>query len=648
MSANRVQTSWRFNFIAAAYVTATLVTGCGGGGGGGSGNNTPPPATYSVGGTVQGLTASGLVLQDNGADNLTIAANSTTFKFPTMITSGAPYAVTVLTQPTGQTCTLGSGSGTASTNVTSVAVTCTANTYLVTGSITGLTGTGLVLQNNGGGNLTVAANATTFTFPAALATGAAYSITVLTQPASPPLNCTVNNGSGTIAVADVTNVQVACVPATFSVGGTITGLTSAGLVITNNGGDSMTVPANATTFTFATSELTGAAYAVTVNTQPGSPREYCSVANAGGTIVATNISTVAINCHAFGRFLYVANSIDGPGSNGDVSAFAISSTNGTLTPVTTAAYGADVKPSGIVVDPTGQFAYVSNRTSADVSMYTIDQSSGALTLQGQAKSKNTFSTSVTMSPSGNYLFVAGSGQNSTSSLFGFTVNATTGLLTADTDSPYVASNLPFGLAVDPSNTFLFATAEQLHGLHSYEIGTSPLLTETANSPANTPSQPYGVVVSPNANATGGFVFVSDQGLNRVSSFSYDSTGTLTELTNKGSPWPTGLQPQGLALDPTGSYLYVANYGDGTVSSFSVGSNGALTPIQVDNNAVNTGNLTGVPNPGPTDVKVDPAAPFLYVVNGLDGSVSLFSTAQGVLTLVATYPAGDGAAAVAID
>jgi glucuronoarabinoxylan endo-1,4-beta-xylanase len=83
-------------------------------------------------------------------------------------------------------------------------------TYTVSGLVSGLTSSGLVLQDNGGNNLTVAANATSFTFSTALASGSAYSVTVFTPPSNPSENCVVTNGSGTVAGANVTNVQVTC------------------------------------------------------------------------------------------------------------------------------------------------------------------------------------------------------------------------------------------------------------------------------------------------------------------------------------------------------------------------------------------------------------------------------------------------------
>src|SRR6266481_2589784 len=68
-------------------------------------------------------------------------------------------------------------------------------TFTIGGTVSSLTGAGLVLQSNGGNNLSVSAGATTFTFATAIATGAAYSVTVLAQPSSPAQNCVVTSGS---------------------------------------------------------------------------------------------------------------------------------------------------------------------------------------------------------------------------------------------------------------------------------------------------------------------------------------------------------------------------------------------------------------------------------------------------------------------
>ena len=82
--------------------------------------------TYSVGGTVSGLSGT-VVLQDNGADQLSVSASGS-FTFATQLASGAAYNVTVQANPSGQTCTVSNGSGTVgSANVTNVAVSCAAS-----------------------------------------------------------------------------------------------------------------------------------------------------------------------------------------------------------------------------------------------------------------------------------------------------------------------------------------------------------------------------------------------------------------------------------------------------------------------------------------------------------------------------------------
>ncbi|HUJ34412.1 MAG TPA: Ig-like domain-containing protein, partial [Solirubrobacteraceae bacterium] len=78
-----------------------------------------PPATYSVGGSVSGLSGT-VVLEDNGGDDLSVSGNGP-FVLATPVLAGAAYNVTVKSSPSGQTCTASNGSGTvASANITDV------------------------------------------------------------------------------------------------------------------------------------------------------------------------------------------------------------------------------------------------------------------------------------------------------------------------------------------------------------------------------------------------------------------------------------------------------------------------------------------------------------------------------------------------
>lgn len=196
---------------------AALLPGCGGGGGGGgySGGG-GSPSSYSVGGSISGLlTGNTVVLQDNGADNQTVNANGTV-TFPTAIASGSRYAVTVLTQPTGQTCSVSNGNGTiASANITNITVTCTANTYTIAATVTGLpAGSSLVLQDNGSDNLSVSADGK-YSFNTSIASQSSYAVTILTQPSNG--TCTVTSGSGKVTGASVQVIITCATVASLSV-----------------------------------------------------------------------------------------------------------------------------------------------------------------------------------------------------------------------------------------------------------------------------------------------------------------------------------------------------------------------------------------------------------------------------------------------
>ena len=81
-------------------------------------------------------------------------------------------------------------------------------TYTIAGTVSGLAGSSLVLQDDNTDNLTVSANGS-FTFPTAVTAGSAYSVTILTQPSTPPQYCTIANGSGIVSAA-VTGVSITC------------------------------------------------------------------------------------------------------------------------------------------------------------------------------------------------------------------------------------------------------------------------------------------------------------------------------------------------------------------------------------------------------------------------------------------------------
>ncbi|HEY2532524.1 MAG TPA: kelch repeat-containing protein [Xanthobacteraceae bacterium] len=246
--------------------------------------------TYNIGVTVSGLNASGLVLQDNGGDNLTISVNGS-LNFASPVASGSGYNVTTLSQPIGEICAITGGSGIVASSNVAVTVVCTPNNYTVSGVVSGLlSGNSVTLQNNGSDDTVVAANSG-FNFSTPVASGSTYAVTVSIQP--PGQTCSVSNGSGTIAGANVSNVAVGCSNNTYNIGVTVSGLNASGLVLQDNGGDNLTISANGSV-NFATPVASGSTYAVTILSQPA--HQSCAVSAGSGTVTSSDVTGIAVSC----------------------------------------------------------------------------------------------------------------------------------------------------------------------------------------------------------------------------------------------------------------------------------------------------------------------------------------------------------------
>ncbi len=391
-------------------LAAGCLAGCGGGAGGGF------SATHTIGGSISGLASSGLVLTDNGADSLMVPSGAMTFTFAQALTAGATYDVAVATQPSGETCAVTAGSGTVTGNVTTVSVTCVAGaSYTVGGTVSGLTASGLVLQLNGANNLSVASGASTFTFPTALRSGAAYTVTEEAPPSGEA--CTVASGTATVT-ANVTNVRVTCsaLATAYTISGSISGLTALGLHLQfYSAGQSLAVASGATTYAY-TEVPSGTNVALSIVTQPDWQTCTPSSSNYSGVINA-DLTSENLACAAATATVQTVNAGNFPlsdptgvavDSQGDVY---VADTGGNeileITPsgnVTQVGVSATFnRPTGVAVDAFGN-VYV-----ADTGDNEIREITSAGTLQTLASGLRG-PQGVAVDSSGN-VFVADTGNN---------------------------------------------------------------------------------------------------------------------------------------------------------------------------------------------------------------------------------------------
>ena len=166
--------------------------------------------SYHVGGTVEGLAGSGLVLTTESGESHAIASSGA-FQLDTALPDGAAYAVSVGGSITGpsQACAVSHGTGTiAGADVSDIVVTCATRSFFLTANVIGLNDSGLTLKLGDGSIMPVTA-AGTFKYPSALPDGFQYTIDIAQQPSSGAQRCYVQNGHGKIAGADPT-IEVVC------------------------------------------------------------------------------------------------------------------------------------------------------------------------------------------------------------------------------------------------------------------------------------------------------------------------------------------------------------------------------------------------------------------------------------------------------
>jgi 6-phosphogluconolactonase (cycloisomerase 2 family) len=529
--------------IVLSTLLLAVLSACGGGS-----DAPPPPPTYSIGGTVSGLDAGqSVVLQDNGGGDLTVSAN-VAFRFATKVTFGGLYAVTISAQPSGGTCTVTGGSGTASNNVTGVAVACVSNpTVTIGGTVSGLGGQGLTLELASASHpcvsnclvqdLVISANGH-FVFPTPVVSGHdnmgfGYFVRIRQQPASPVQFCVPHSNYVQPVGTTVPDLQIKCgefayvahatdnTISAFSVdatAGTIasfespvqTGLSPS--AIAGTGDKAHLYVANSGSNDVSAFDIDPATGALT--TAPGSPF-------AAGT---RPLALAIFSAH----FVYVANA----GSD-SLSAYEIHGTNAVLTPMSPASYATGSGPSAIAIDQSmttgANFLYTANTGgSNDISAFQLDSNTGALTpIAGSpfhsVSNVSSLALGTSNTTSGAFLYAA-TAVGSTAGIYGFSVDPSSGVLASLPGFPFQLTQCSY-IATDRTGTRLYATA-----------GTSV------------------------------FGFSIDQ-----------QTGALSLLPS--FPVAVGANADSMSIDPANQFLYVRNGSAGTVTGFELNAaTGALTPM----------------------------------------------------------------------
>ena len=500
---------------------------------------------HTLGGIVTGLSGS-LTLSQNG-EVLTLADNGP-FAFPTPVAQGAPYAVTVHTQPATQTCTISNGSGTMQASDThDISVSCVANMATVGGTVSGLVSgyeSNLVLKLNGSETVAVSADGT-FAFSTALPVGTAYSVTVDAHPSVPPRNCAVSNATGSVTKAGVTNVTVTCA-----------------------------APIPRLVF------MSGAAASDDLSVYSIDPAT--GLLSHASSILAQADYSFSLALSADQRFLYMPHR-----SSNRIFGYAVDAVNGTLSVLPGSPYAvATIAPRTISITPDGRFIYASGQSGNSVAGFAIDAVTGALTALGAPVSTGSQPLYSLITPNGKYFYTA---SFSDRSVFGYAIDAATGALTPVGVASFSAPLYARALAVDPRGKFLYVPTYSTSVAAFTIDDDTGALSPVAGSPFATSGiqAVFAAVVS-----SVRFLYVANEHSNDISAYSINgATGALTPLP--GSPFNNGASPQEIKTDPSGKFLYVSNQSSGQVNVYTIDATTgaiALVPGAPFSTGLNPGGL----------------------------------------------------------
>ncbi len=400
-------------------------------------------------------------------------------------------------------------------------------------------------------------------------------------------------------------------PPSYALSVTVSGLAGSGLILLNNGGDTLAVATNGM-FTFATQLTGGMAYTVTIHTQPANPSQTCLVTNGSGQAAAGNSMKVTVAC--------TTNTYTVGGSVYGLAGASIQLSNNGSDAIAVHADGKFVFPTAVASGLA--FTVTINAQPSDLSLHcTVSNGIGTVT------ATDVENLIIRCTKAGRFLYIteelsgpAGGGLPP-GGVLAYLIDRTVNSFPAVTGSPFATDKCPCTFALSPDGGFAYVGSAGV--LYPYRVDSASGALSPAGAGASISASAGTLRIDP----TSRFAYVADPLTNTLSAYLIDQTdGTLAPVD--GSPFATGANPHSPGFDPSGRFLYVANSGSHDISAYTVnGASGALTNV-AGSPFADTGN--------PDTVSIDVSGKFLYATRGSSAPVASYAidAATGALTAIA--------------
>ncbi|MCY2960150.1 MAG: beta-propeller fold lactonase family protein [Planctomycetota bacterium] len=260
-----------------------------------------------------------------------------------------------------------------------------------------------------------------------------------------------------------------------------------------------------------------------------------------------------------------------------VQSFAVSSTTGVLS-AAAPSVAITGTPTHVVVESSGRFAYVTVRDAIVpgdgwILTFGLDATSGALTLL-DARAAGLGSCAVEVEPTGEFLYVANSGNGTpgSASIAAFRIDPLTGIPSSvggPVSAPGVAE-----LAFHPDGRVVYAVLRGSDALARYTIDRESGVLTVVPPVAATGLEPASLVVDPRARFAWAS-YTANAAAGKIEVLTVLEGGQLGPVQQQ---IVDGNDPIALALEPSGRFLYAANQGSHDISILAVDPlNGNLVP-----------------------------------------------------------------------